>query len=234
MKKIVNTNFIFHNQTLTHRNVLNNPKNHHINKDFQNQYTYIIKMHPKKGKIIKRQDITSDSIHIKSSKKNSSSMNQENGWFSILDEHGCEGFLRLGHITINKNREVSMDNYVLLSINDQPIRVPENKKILIKSEGMIVIKEDDNKKNHKPIKLGQLKFVSLSENDIIERYDSKVCDLNDSGFKKYKQNELDLKTMFSSDETIKKNKEQETKNFLKTLNIIRSLESDMKINPNNN
>ncbi|VFP88382.1 Flagellar basal-body rod protein FlgF [Buchnera aphidicola (Cinara piceae)] len=201
-----------------------------LKKDLPKQNVYNIKITSNNKKIIKKQDTESDTIHIKPFQTykpfRKIDDEEEIGWFSILDDKGYEGFLVEGRVRINKNREVTMDGYRVLNIEDKVIKVPENKKILVKSEGLIVIKEDDDKKNKKPTVLGQLKFISLNKNDVIARKHNKIYDLNDSGLEKYKQNELELKYKFLSNEEIIKNNEKSTQNLINKINLIRSFEFD--------
>ncbi|VFP79227.1 hypothetical protein [Buchnera aphidicola] len=198
-----------------------------VKTDLQIKNVYNIKINSDNKKIIKKQDIESDTIHIKPLQENKNikeNDNSEIGFFSILDDQGCEGFLIEGRIRINKNREVTMNGYPLLNIKDTVIKVPENKKILVKSEGLIVIKEDDDKKTNKPTVLGQLKFISLNKNDVVARKYNKVYDLNDLGLEKYKQNELDIKYQFLSSKEIIENNEKATRSLIKKINLIRSYE----------
>ncbi|VAX76589.1 hypothetical protein [Buchnera aphidicola] len=238
MGKIINPFMESNNKYLINCQIRNKKKEDQVKNNFEKQFIYKIKIHPEYGKIINKQDVTLDSIHVKKPKiQNPSSIKndeKETGWFSILDEQGNEAFLREGNIDVNENHEVSINNYVLLNIQDQPIKVPENKKIFVKLGGIVVIKEKHNKQNKKPISLGQLKFISLSNNDIVERYNSKVCDLNDSGFEKYKKNEIELETRFLSNQKIIEKNEKETEKLIKKLNVVRTLESDMKLIPENN
>ncbi|VFP81509.1 hypothetical protein [Buchnera aphidicola] len=198
-----------------------------VKTDLQIKNVYNIKINSDNKKIIKKQDIASDTIHIKPLQENKTIKENDNpeiGFFSILDDEGCEGFLIEGRIRINKNREVTMDGYPLLNIKDTVIKVPENKKILVKSEGLIVIKENDDQKTNKPTVLGQLKFISLNKNDVIARKYNKVYDLNDLGLEKYKQNELDIKYQFLSNKEILENNEKATRSLIKKINLIRSYE----------
>ncbi|VFP83707.1 hypothetical protein [Buchnera aphidicola] len=233
MNTKIHSTSILEDKNIIKKNTINKKKTDEINTNFKQQYAYNIKIISDSRKIIKEQDINCDITHIPPSNIDSSSINTEdteNGWFSVLDDQGYERFIRDGHVTINENREVAMDNYTALNNHDQPIVVPKNQKILIKAGGIIVIKEDFHEKGHEPVFLGQLKSTSLNDNDVIARRDSKMYDLNKSGLEKYKKNDLQLKSKDLSNDVLIKNYEKATKKLINTLNIIRLIESDMTIN----
>ncbi|VFP81132.1 Flagellar basal-body rod protein FlgF [Buchnera aphidicola (Cinara kochiana kochiana)] len=232
MKTTIHSTTILKDKNIISKKTINKKKNDQVNTDFNKQYIYNIKVLSDARKIIKKQDIESDSIHIRPSNIDSSSINTEDtetGWFSVLDDQGYERFIRDGHVTINENREVAMDNYTALNNHDQPIVVPKNQKILIKAGGVIVIKEDIHKKGHEPVFLGQLKSTSLSDDDVIARHDSKMYDLNASGLEKYKKNDLKLKSKDMSRDMLIKNYKKTTTKLINAINIIRLIESDMAI-----
>ncbi|VFP78208.1 Flagellar basal-body rod protein FlgF [Buchnera aphidicola (Cinara cuneomaculata)] len=230
MKTRILSTTLLKDKNVISKNTIHNKKIDQIDIDLDKKYAYNIKITSDARKIINKQDIESDEIHIQPSNTDESSTNIEDteiGWFSVLDDQGYERFIRDGHVTINENREVAMDNYTALSNNDRPIIVPKNEKILIKAGGVIVIKEDFHQKGSEPVFLGQLKSTSLNDGDVIARDGSKMYDLNASGLEKYKKNDLKLKSKGLSDDMIIQNYKKSTIKLIDTLNVIRLIESNM-------
>ncbi|VFP77797.1 hypothetical protein [Buchnera aphidicola] len=231
MNNTIYSTIILDDKNVVKNDSINNKKTENIENNFQKQYVYNIKITSDHRKIINKQNMDFDDIHTQTSDiTNESSKNLDDteiGWFSVLDDQGYERFIRDGHVTINENREVAMDNYTALDNNDRPIVVPVGTKILIKNAGIIVIKEDNHQKGQDPIFLGQLKSTLLNDNDVIAHKNSKMHDLNTSGLEKYKKNDLKLKSKLMSPETMMKNYEQETINLMNTLKLVRLIESDM-------
>ncbi|ABJ90680.1 FlgF [Buchnera aphidicola] len=233
MNNIINSIITLDDRNLISKETIINQDYDNIDTEFYKKYAYNIQTNSSDDQITNKKivDINSDDNSSLQSYSNSSiDEDTETGWFSVFDDDGYEGFLREGHIAINENRELCMNNYTLLNTDEKPIIVPENKKILIKMDGTIVTKEDNNEINYKPIFLGQLKFITLNNNDVISRNESEIFDLSYSGLEKYKNNNLETKSNYVLKNTIRKNDIKKTNNLINTLNVIRSLESDMKIN----
>ncbi|WP_075433884.1 hypothetical protein [Buchnera aphidicola] len=208
------------------------------NKDVKNDHKYHLDLDKANKKTINKKVVNSDALNVNQSQKNTPALDQENkkeiGWFSVLDGQGYEGFVKTGHIEVNKNREISIDNYTLLDIHNKPIIVPENKTILIKSEGIVVAQDAADLENNKVEFLGQLKNLALNNDDVIMRDDGAMYDLSDSGIEKYKQNELDIQNKLVSKKTSMKKDQAKAINLINILNEVRAQESRMKFNLDNN
>lgn len=101
-------------------------------------------------------------------------------WFAVLDENGVEGYIKYGRIGLNKNRELSLNNYRMLNMKNQKIFIPDGCGASLGMDGVIklIIRSDTQKKK---IPIGVLKCLSLTNDEITPRMNSMICDLKIPG-----------------------------------------------------
>ncbi|HMI76803.1 MAG TPA: flagellar hook-basal body complex protein [Buchnera sp. (in: enterobacteria)] len=89
-----------------------------------------------------------------------------NGWLTVQDNtaKNKEAYTKTGHLQINKNRKLVINNHMVLSTKG-PITVPITGTINISSHGIINFL---NKKNHEVngTYIGKLKLINIADKDI--------------------------------------------------------------------
>lgn len=92
---------------------------------------------------------------------------QDNGWLVVKDTNGQEAYTKNGHLNINKNNKLTIQDHEIVG-NNCDITIPKNVNITILSNGVIKAIQKNN--NHVIEKIiGGLKLVNLPKHDLIHK-----------------------------------------------------------------
>lgn len=92
---------------------------------------------------------------------------KDHGWLAVKDLNGREAYTKNGHVKINSDGKLTIQNYIALGDNDNNIKIHNDINIKILSNGLIA----EMQKNNNVIKsiIGSLKLVRLPEQDLIKK-----------------------------------------------------------------
>lgn len=92
---------------------------------------------------------------------------QNDGWLVTRDNSGQEGYTKNGHITINQNGRLTVQNYELI-LNEGDVKIPNGIDLKILSDGTI----KQIQKNHGKFtesQIATLKLVRISTDNLIKK-----------------------------------------------------------------
>ncbi|QFQ32512.1 flagellar basal-body rod protein FlgF [Buchnera aphidicola (Aphis fabae)] len=150
---------------------------------------------------------------------------KENGWLVIKDMNGKEAYTKNGHLQINAQGQLTIQNYKVV-INQGDIKIPNNINIKILSDGTIKkIEEKEDKIFEKTI--GSLKLVRFPKNNLIQK---------DNGLFYLKNHTLNQNLKVPHDDTVRVQSEvleasnvNPTKNMVDMISNARAFDMNMKM-----
>ncbi|AAM67883.1 flagellar basal-body rod protein FlgF [Buchnera aphidicola] len=150
---------------------------------------------------------------------------KNNGWLAIKDINGQEAYTKNGHIKINKEGKMTVQNYELIG-NNGNIKIPNNVNLKISSNGII----KEIKKNKDSIiesTIGSLKLVRLQNDNLIQK-ENGLFYLKKDNLNKYKNILHDSSVRIQS-EMLEASNVNPTKNMIDMISNARQFEMNMKI-----
>ncbi|QCI18878.1 flagellar basal-body rod protein FlgF [Buchnera aphidicola] len=150
---------------------------------------------------------------------------KKDGWFVIKDINGTEAYTKNGHLQINSQGQLTIQNHKVVG-NKGDIKIPNNINVKILSNGVIkTIDEKQNKNFEKEI--GSLKLVRFPKNNLIQK---------SNGFFYLKNKEVDQYSTIPHDNTVRVQSEvletsnvNPTKNMIDMISNARQFEMNMKM-----
>lgn len=148
-----------------------------------------------------------------------------NGWFVIRDHNSKnkEGYTRNGHLKINSNGKLMINNYLVLG-KSGVISLPKNKNIYISESGMINLKKE--KLNKKTI--AQLKLVNPNPK-YLKRGNNGIFYLNEKGLDKWKNTVPNDKKIKLTSGTLEESNVNINENLINLITNERHFSIEMKI-----
>lgn len=150
---------------------------------------------------------------------------KDHGWLVIKDINGKEAYTKNGHLKINANGQLTIQNYKVV-VNEGDIKIPNNINIKILSNGTIKkIEDKENKIFEKTI--GSLKLVRFPKDNLIQQ-DNKLFYLKNNILKKYLTVPHDNSVRVQS-EVLEASNVNPTKNMVDMISNARQFEMNMKM-----
>lgn len=150
---------------------------------------------------------------------------ENDGWLVARDNSGQEGYTKNGHITINQNGKLTVQNYELI-LNEGDVKIPNGIDLKILSDGTIKqIQKNQGKFTESQI--ATLKLVRISTDNLIKRenglfYNSQTLSNKSKTFPH--DNGVRIKS-----EILEASNVNPTKNMIDMISNARNFEMNMKI-----
>ncbi|AEH39804.1 flagellar basal-body rod protein [Buchnera aphidicola (Cinara tujafilina)] len=158
-------------------------------------------------------------------------MMHKNNFFSAIDEKGKEVFIKTNlnePIKLNQKRELVIDKFRLLDTDNNIIIIKNGYNAVIQPDYTIIVSKD-NDESKKSILLSKVKSIYLEDTDVVQRKNSKFCDLNQSGLEKYKENESEILIGNMPYHVNNESDVNLTENLIKTLSDVRHIKASIKV-----
>ncbi|ANZ22547.1 flagellar biosynthesis protein FlgF [Buchnera aphidicola (Diuraphis noxia)] len=172
MENSIYNSMIAANQLLNKQTVISNNLANISTTGFKETFNYILQnndiknLYNKYDKIIKEYYNLSPGI-LNYTERNLDLFVKDNGWFSVRDINGQEAYTKNGHLTINPDRKLTIQNNEIIGHNCS-IKIPNSVNVKVLSNGIITSIEKKNNKIFEKI-IGQLKLVTLPNKDLIRQ-----------------------------------------------------------------
>lgn len=157
------------------------PDHHSLSSDTENSYEFFLHYPDKKEK-----NVNNDNNYAELQKQDyiQNRSYDKQDWFAIFDEDNKEGYIKYGKLGLNKDRDLTLNQYAIVDINNKKIFIPEGYAIALRRTGVVVLVHR-TKDNVTSIPIAQMKCLSLNNHEITPRPKSMVCDLKDNNPDKY-------------------------------------------------
>lgn len=150
---------------------------------------------------------------------------KDNGWLAIKDINGQEAYTKNGHIKINQEGKLTVQNYEVIG-NHGNIKIPNNINLKILSNG-IIKKIKKTKDSIIESTIGSLKLVRLPNNNLIQK-ENGLFYLKKNNLNQYKNILHDSSVRIQS-EMLEASNVNPTKNMIDMISNARQFEMNMKI-----
>ncbi|QCI24976.1 flagellar basal-body rod protein FlgF [Buchnera aphidicola (Rhopalosiphum padi)] len=150
---------------------------------------------------------------------------KDNGWLAIKDINGQEAYTKNGHIKINQEGKLTVQNYEVIG-NHGNIKIPNNINLKILSNG-IIKKIKKTKDSIIESTIGSLKLVRLPNNNLIQK-ENGLFYLKENNLNQYKNILHDSSVRIQS-EMLEASNVNPTKNMIDMISNARQFEMNMKI-----
>lgn len=235
MNKIINSMLMSINRNISQQKILLNNIANFSTPNFRSQSFFDQKPNPSDDQPItseryadpdKQEERVTEDIELLSDV-----MMHKDNFFSALDNEGKEVFIRVDFkekIKLNKNRELSIENFRLLDTDNNVIVIKNGYDVVVQPDFSIVVSKSNNdaKRN---VFLSRIKSIGLEDSDIIPRKNSNFCDLNQSGLEKYKENESDILLGNTPYHPREESDVNLTENLIKALSSVRHVRADITV-----
>jgi flagellar basal-body rod protein FlgF len=164
---IVSANQLLEKQTIIANNLANISTT-----GFKEKFNYILEKNNTENKqyaynkIIKEYYNVSPGI-LNYTQRNLDLFVEQDGWFVVKDMNGEEAYTKNGHLKINSNGKLTIQNHEVMGKHCD-INIPNNAQLKISSDGII---SSILKKRHNSIenKIGELKLVKIPIKNLIQK-----------------------------------------------------------------
>ncbi|AYN24728.1 flagellar basal-body rod protein FlgF [Buchnera aphidicola] len=150
---------------------------------------------------------------------------KDNGWLAIKDINGQEAYTKNGHIQINQEGKLTVQNHEVIG-NHGNIKIPNNVNLKISSNG-IIKKINKTKDSIIESTIGSLKLVRLPNNNLIQK-ENGLFYLKKDNLNKY-NNILHDSSVRIQTEMLEASNVNPTKNMIDMISNARQFEMNMKI-----
>ncbi|WP_295164385.1 flagellar basal-body rod protein FlgF [uncultured Buchnera sp.] len=150
---------------------------------------------------------------------------KDNGWLAIKDINGQEAYTKNGHMKINQEGKLTVQNYEVIG-NNGNIKIPNDINLKISSNG-IIKKVKKTKDSIIESTIGSLKLVRLPNNNLVQK-ENGLFYLKKDNLNQYK-NVLHDGSVRIQPEMLEASNVNPTKNMIDMISNARQFEMNMKI-----
>ncbi|WP_422667259.1 flagellar basal-body rod protein FlgF [Buchnera aphidicola] len=175
MENAIYDSMVSANQLLNKQNSIANNLANMSTTGFKENFIYIIKQYSQNKNNVNHNSNLQEKEYYNTStglldytNRNLDIFIKDNGWLTVKDKYGKEAYTKNGHIIVNPQGQLTVQNHKIVGYDNNYIKIPKQSDITILSNGEIV-----NKKNKKntivQYNIGRLKLVQLPMSALVKK-----------------------------------------------------------------
>ncbi|QIQ41926.1 MAG: flagellar basal-body rod protein FlgF [Buchnera aphidicola (Microlophium carnosum)] len=173
MENSIYQSMIAANQLLEKQTIISNNLANLSTTGFKEKFIVAIQKHNVKNSYDAYNRISKEYLNLSSGILNHTRRNldlfiKDDGWLTVKDTNGQEAYTKNGHIKINSNHKLTIQDNEVVGNNCKNIEIPNNINIKILSDGTIISARKKNKHIIEK-KIGALKLSCFSSQDLVQK-----------------------------------------------------------------